>query len=196
MKNKDNNLASDSEDQLCDKQMILTGDENIPFYVLVTLISFVLLCLVPSQASIIDTHKGWFLQPMLGPLIGLSIMAFFSCVMLAGKLKALFSIDLKTWSEYLYDALSYNRVAVITSILFHFYIHLLNVTGFFLTTLVFVSLLLALSRLLNRNWFIATFLVSVAIVFIFRYVIGLWMDDVWLYQFLPADWSDFANSYL
>ncbi|WP_428035680.1 hypothetical protein [Amphritea sp.] len=196
MKNNDNNLASDNEDQLCEKQMILSGEDNIPFYVLVILTSIILLCFIPSQASIIDTSKGWFLQPMIGPLVGLSVMTLFSSVMLIGKLKALFSVDLKSWLEYLYDAVSYNRVAVITSVLFYVYIHLLNVTGFFLTTLVFVSLLLALSRLLNRNWFVATFLVTAAIVFIFRYVIGLWMDDVWLYQFLPADWSDFANSYL
>ncbi|MBR9867769.1 MAG: tripartite tricarboxylate transporter TctB family protein [Oceanospirillales bacterium] len=196
MKNKDNNSPTDNEDMLCEKRRLLNGEDNFPFYILVILVSIGLLCFVPSQARIIDTDKGWFLQPMIAPLIGLGIMAIFSLVMVAGKLKEIFSVDLKTWSEYLYDSVSYNRVPVITSVFFYIYIHMLNVTGFFLTTLLFVTVLLALSRLLNRYWFIATFLVTVAIAFIFRYVIGLWMDDVWLYEFLPNDWSDFANSYL
>ena len=133
---------------------------------------------------------------MLGPALGLGIMAIFSFVKIISHLKVILSISFAEWSDYLFEVISDSRVPIIISVMFYLYVHTINIIGFFLSTFIFTSILLSLSRLLNRFWLLITFLVTLFILFIFRGAIGLWMEDVWLYQFLPPYLSEFANKYL
>ncbi len=167
-----------------------------PFYIFSLAVALILILFIPSEAKWIDTKKGWFLQPMLIPWVGLSVMAVFSFISLIPHLKCIVKTRLGFWLDYIIEALSESRVAIITSVLFFIYINSLNVIGFFLSTYLFVCTLLLLSRLFSRFWLIIALLTTLVIILIFRVAIGLWMEDVWLYEFLPDAWADFANRYL
>lgn len=180
---------------ICEKKITIVGEDRLPFYVLTGVVSLVLLFYIPSEASIIDTKKGWFLQPMVGPALGLSIMALFSAIKLAGSVKLLIAVNYRVWFNYMFDAMSESRVPIIVGIVFYVYINSINVIGFFLSTFLFACALLYLSNLLNRFWLLVTFLTTLSILLIFRMGIGLWMEDVWLYGLFPDQLSEFANSY-
>lgn len=153
-----------------------------------------LLLLLPDEASWVDTRRGWFTQPMTGSALGLSIMTLFAgWRVITGY---------RNWHpnrqlmDELMNAVSGYRVALLSSVLFFFYINSLDVIGFVPASLLFVTTLLWLSRLLNRLWFLAALGTLTALVLIFRVGLSLWLPDVWLYEQLPVQWADFANQYL
>jgi hypothetical protein len=168
-------------------------------YWVLLLVSLVLLGLIPDQASWVTTKRGWFTQPMIGCKLGLSIMAIFSLVRVAQSLKE-FRNSTTTRGEktleLMFDGLESYRTALFSSLLFFLYIQSLSVIGFMLSTLVFTSVLLWLSRLLNRTWFITNLLTVAALIAIFRITLHIWLPDVWLYSLLPDDLADLANQYL
>lgn len=174
---------------------LLRGSKPYPFYTAVFLTCLVLLLLLPGQVKWMN-QEGWYLQPALGPLIGLLTALIFSFAQIIGVLLKLIKISPSVWLEYISEVVSESRVAVITSFIFYFYLHSVNKIGFFLSSFILISTLIFLTRLMNRFWLLMTFLVTVLIILIFRVAIGLWMDDVWLYEKLPNALADFCNKYL
>lgn len=163
------------------------------------LISLVLLCFVPSQATWVSTTHGWFTQPMLGSLLGLSILCLFSLFRVIQSLKDFSNTPIgrgENTVEAIFDALDGFRTALVASVLFFVYIKLLDVIGFMIATTAFTITLLWMSRLLNRTWFISALLTVTALIIIFRFVLHIWLPDVWLYSLLPDAMADFANQYL
>lgn len=156
--------------------------------------SLLLLLLLPAQAPWIDTQRGWFTQPAMGSLLGLSVMTVFALVRVVTRYRQ--------WHpghqllEELFATISSYRVALLSGVLFFLYINSLALIGFILATVLFVSTLLWLSRLLDRFWFITTLGTVATLVVIFRVGLNLWLPEVWLYEQLPARWADFANQYL
>lgn len=166
---------------------------GVYWFILVS--SVALLIVLPEQAAWVKTKRGWYTQPMIGPLLGITILATFSAL----RLLVSFKLDaLKRLNplEELAQAAGNYRVALFSSALFFLYINTLSVFGFALATLLFVSTLLWLSRLLDRFWFSCTFLTITALILIFRVGVSIWLPDVWLYGLLPDNWADFANQYL
>lgn len=158
-------------------------------------VTLILLCLLPFQAPLVHTSRGWFLQPVFGSSVGLIVLAIFTSVRVIesvnnGYLKQLKPLDA------LIETISGCRTAVISSVLFFVYINSLSVLGFLLSTLLFVTTLLWLCRLLDKIWFLATLGTLTVMVLIFRVGVSLWLPDVWLYSLLPDNWADFANQYL
>lgn len=164
-------------------------------YWLILITTIALLAIVPDQAKWVTTSRGWYTQPMLGPILGLSVLAFFAVARLVLSFK--FS-DLKNVNliEAFFESLSEYRVAIFSSVLFVIYINTLSVFGFALATLLFVSTLLWLSRLLNRFWFGWTVATLSIMILIFRVVVSVWLPDSWLYNLLPEEWASLANQYL
>ncbi|MGB1237599.1 MAG: hypothetical protein ACPG4U_05270 [Pseudomonadales bacterium] len=154
-----------------------------------------LLALTPSQAPWITTSRGWFIQPMFGSTLGITIIALFSAVRVIQSIKAGYLAHFRL-IEALVEAVSAYRTAIFSALLFYLYVQSLPVIGFVLASLVFVITLLWLSRLLNRTWLLACLFTLIAMVLIFRVAVSLWLPDVWLYSFLPAQLSNFANQYL
>jgi cation transport ATPase len=157
--------------------------------------SVLLLCFLPSETQWIDTKRGWYTQPILSPSLGLGVLALFSLVRCIQSLfqdyqHGYFSID------KLVDSAQNYRVALLSAALFFVYVHTLSITGFFITTVVFVTVLLWLSRLLNRAWFFYTLMTTALLVLIFRVGVNVWLPDVALYDLLPETLSIFANQYL
>ncbi|TBW58175.1 tripartite tricarboxylate transporter TctB family protein [Marinobacter halodurans] len=168
-------------------------------YRLLFAVSLVFLCLVPTQASWVSTTRGWYTQPMLGSLLGLSIFSLFSLYRVIQSFRVKSSESTARNGniiENAFEALESYRTALVASALFFVYIELLDVIGFMLATTLFVTTLLWMSRLLNRTWLISALLTVAALIFIFRFVLHIWLPDVWLYSLLPNDLADFANQYL
>lgn len=173
----------------------LPQEKRYGIYWCILALALILLCLLPFQTPLIHTQRGWFLQPMFGSSVGLSLLVIFTSVRVIQSIKDGF---LKRWNviESLFETLSSYRTALISAVLFFVYINSLSVLGFTLSTLLFTTTLLWLSRLLNRTWFLATLGTLAAMILIFRVGVSLWLPDVWLYSLLPDSWSDIANQYL
>ncbi len=179
-----------------DKEITISVENhNTSVYWLILVASVALLIVMPEQAKWIETKRGWFTQPMVGSTLGLSIMVIFAAW------RAVFSFNPQACTpanilESFFDSLGRYRVAIITSALFFLYVNTLSLIGFVPATLALVTLLLWLSRLLDRFWFTTTLFTLFVIVVIFRVGLTLWLPDVWLYEFLPTEWADLANQYL
>ncbi|MBN0988546.1 hypothetical protein JW499_08870 [Amphritea sp. ZJ14W] len=173
----------------------MTQEKNYGIYWFILALTLILLCLLPFQAPLIHTNRGWFLQPMFGSSVGLLLLTIFTSVRVIESLKAGF---LKRWNitESVFDTLSSYRTALISAALFFLYINTLSVLGFVPSTLLFITTLLWMCRLLDRTWFLATLATLTVMVLIFRVGVSLWLPDVWLYSLFPESWADFANQYL
>nr|WP_246624623.1 hypothetical protein [Oceanobacter mangrovi] len=172
------------------------------------LLGTVLLALLPWQASWIDTSKGWYIQPMIGSSLGLVIMTLFAALrvgqaarrVLADRAQSDRAGQTSMRPDNLINQLACvvlgYRTAIICGLLFLLYIESLSVVGFTLSTLLFITTLLLLSRLLNRFWLLMAVLATAMMVLVFRVGVSVWMPDVWLYGLLPDQLADFANMYL
>lgn len=176
-------------------QLLLRSKARYPLYMSLFLVALGLLVSLPDQVEFLG-DEGWYLQPALGPVIGLGIMLIFSFIYISRAMLQLVRVPLAVWLEYVADLVSQSRVPILTSGLFYLYIHTVGVIGFFLSTFLFITTLVFLTRLLTRFWLAMSLLASVLIVLVFRVGIGLWMDNVWLYDQLPRALSDFCNMYL
>lgn len=166
------------------------------FFIVTFVISCYLIFSFPEHTTTtLKRVRGWYTQPYVAPLVGLSILAFFSFIKLLTLLKP--QQGEPTLVQGLIDNLPYYQVVVITGGLFVVYIYALGWIGFAPATLLFVLALLWLSRLLTWFWaFCAVAAVSM-IVLIFRVGVNIWFPDVVLYEALFSDdvlW--FMNSYL
>ncbi|WP_243431780.1 hypothetical protein [Aliamphritea spongicola] len=173
----------------------LVEQRTFGIYWLLLAVAAALLILLPEEAKWVNTKRGWYTQPMIGPAIGLSVLMIFTAVrlMISFRLIWLRSIDP---IDSLLATLSNYRVALFSSALFFLYINTLSVFGFALATLMFVTTLLWLSRLLDRFWFACTLGTVTALILIFRVGVSVWLPDVWLYELLPEELANFANQYL
>lgn len=182
--------------------MIVPNKNSIKpdIYWVFLILSIVLILLAPYQAAWVNTKRGWYTQPMTGALLGLGIMAIFSAYRAIQLTRVNTSeghsnIFRQNPLETLVSLLDSYRTALIASVLFYIYIKSLSIIGFIVATFIFVTVLLWLSRLLNRTWLFATIGTLIALVLIFRVAVSVWLPDVWLYSFLPDSLSDFANRY-
>ncbi|WP_246590252.1 tripartite tricarboxylate transporter TctB family protein [Marinobacterium ramblicola] len=174
-------------------------DRSYGIYWFLLLVSLVLLCLIPDQAAWVDTKRGWYTQPMIGSTLGLVVMAMFSLVRVAQSFKDFRNSPIGRGDntvELVFDGLDSFRTALVSSLLFFLYIQSLELLGFMLSTAIFTTVLLWLSRLLNRTWLIANLLTVAALILIFRVGLHIWLPDAWLYSLLPDNLSDLANQYL
>lgn len=183
--------------------MVETDDTQVESvcgtYGLLFLVSLVFLCLLPYQAAWVTTDRGWYTQPVLGPALGLGILAIFSLVRIAQAFKhrrGSASGSAGNVIEMLFDRLENYRTALMSSLLFFLYVRSLSLFGFLLSTVLFISTLLWLCRLFDRTWFFANLLTVAALVIIFRIILHIWFPDAWLYSLLPDNLADLANQYL
>lgn len=175
--------------------------ESLPshyyFYLLSFIGSVTLILLQPTQAKEVQNAHGWFSQPYVAPLLGLSIIALFSGIyLLVNTIKHFNHLKRINPIELVFGAISKYRTAVIISGFFFLYIFSLSIIGFALSSFILVLTMLWISNLFTRFWVVTSFISIGVIVLVFRVVIALWLPDVWLFSFLPDSMADFANMYL
>ncbi|MEJ6080340.1 hypothetical protein MT391_17675 [Vibrio sp. 1-Bac 57] len=170
---------------------------NYYFYLLSFIGSLVLILLQPFEAAAVTTTHGWYSQPFVAPLFGLSIISIFSGTYLLVNTKKNFHC-LKNVNpiELSFNAVSKYRTAIIISMFFYLFIASLSVVGFAISSFVLIISMLWISNLFNRFWVVMS-LISVSIlIVIFRVIVSVWLPDVWLYNLFPDSLSEFANMYL
>lgn len=168
---------------------------TLPFYFAFFISCVVLLCLMTSEVRIFS-DKGWYLQPMLGPAIGLTVMTILCFVKLLQGAMFFKYVSIASIVQYITRTVSAHRITFWAMGSFYVYVHALSVIGFLLSNLVLLLFMLFISKRLDRFWGPMAVLAAIGIVVVFRMVVGLWMDDVWLYSLLPDAASDFCNMYL
>ncbi|EEY44019.1 hypothetical protein AB1F87_002855 [Vibrio mimicus] len=183
------------------EERAVLATENLPshyyFYLLSFIGSIALILLQPSQAGEVQNAHGWFSQPYVAPLLGLSIIALFSGIyLLVNTIKHFDYLKCINPIELAFSAISKYRTAVIISGFFSLYIFSLSIIGFALSSFILVLTMLWISNLFTRFWIATSFFAIVLIVLVFRVVIALWLPDVWLFSLLPDSMADFANRYL
>lgn len=164
-------------------------------YWLILLIAIGLVAMLHDQVIWVNGKRGWYTQPAIAPAAGLGILLCFTLIRLLVSFKVS-SLKLFDPVEALFEGLGNYRTALFSSFLFFIYIQSLSVMGFVIATVIFVTTLLWISRLLNWFWFSCTLGTVFILVLIFRVAISFWLPDVWLYSLLPDEWADFANQYL
>jgi len=169
--------------------------KTLPFYFVFFCCAAVLMYFIGDEVKVFN-DKGWYLQPMLGPAIGLSIMTLLSFIKVVQSFVFLRFLSLSVVLHYLTQMVSVHRIAFWAAGSFYIYIHALSLIGFLPSNLVLLLFMLFVAKKLDRYWGLVACATAVAIVVIFRVVIGLWMDDVWLYGLLPDSAADFCNMYL
>ncbi|WP_421848137.1 hypothetical protein [Marinomonas sp.] len=174
---------------------MIEQSKTLPFYFAFFCCCALLLYFISDEVRVFS-DKGWYLQPMLGPAIGLSIMTLSSLIKTIQGLAYCRYLSLSVVFQYLIQIVSVHRIAFWAVGAFYVYIHALSVIGFLPSNLVLLLFMLFISKKLDRYWGWIACATAVAIVMIFRVVIGLWMDDVWLYGLLPDAAADFCNMYL
>lgn len=163
-------------------------------YLFLLVFSVSLILLIFKETQWVDTSRGWYLQPRATSLFGLTVFSFFTFVRVI-QFRKNYSIAFFLSSNNFSDLLERYRTAVVSSFVFLIYIFTLSVFGFALATFFFIITLLWLSRLLNFYWLLVSFFSVVTLVLIFRVGVNLWLPDVWIYDFLPSNISDFMNKY-
>lgn len=165
------------------------------FFIVMLLITVYLIVQFPEHTREVKRSRGWYTQPYIAPLVGLSILAFFSFLKLLTVIRPI--KDEPSLLETLVSNLAYYRVVLITAVLFVIYLFSMSYIGFAPATFLFVLSLLWLSRLLNWFWALNTLVAVSLIVLIFRAGVNIWFPDVALYEHLFSDeilW--FMNRYL
>ncbi len=174
-------------------------DKSYGVYWFLLLAALLLLCLVPDQAAWVNTTRGWYTQPLLGCVLGLGVMALFALVRVVESLKNFRESPIgrgENTVETVFDELESYRTALVSSLLFFLYVQSLSAFGFMLSTLVFTTVLLWMSRLLSLNWFITNLVTVAVLILIFRVTLNIWLPDAWIYSLLPDNLADLANQYL
>lgn len=167
------------------------------FYLLSFIGSFSLILLQSQQAPGVTTTHGWYSQPFVAPIFGLSIISIFSGIYLLINTRKHFSY-LKSVNpiELTFYAISKYRTAIIISVFFYLYILSLSVIGFAPSSFIMILSMLWISNLFDRFWVMMALISVVTLVLVFRVAVNVWLPDVWIYSFLPDSLSEFANMYL
>lgn len=164
-------------------------------YLFLSLLGVVFITLIFYQVRWITTDKGWFLQPRITSGFGLIIFTFFALIRtLQFYRKDAIKVALNPAT--LANLMERYRTTAVSSFLFLIYIFSLSKIGFVISTFLFITTLIVMSRLFNKYWLVVTVFSVMGLVLIFRIGVSLWMPDVWLYEFFPNSWADFANRYL
>jgi len=164
------------------------------FFIITTLVSFYLIYFYKDFTTDITRDHGWYTHPHIAPLFGLCLFALFSTIKLFLVIKPIKG-ERKLLESFVFGLGEY-RLVFITAILFFVYINIITVVGFALSTLLFVLLIMWLSRLLSPLWAFNSFIAVALIILIFRVGVNIWIPDVALYEALfSGETLWFMNAY-
>lgn len=160
--------------------------ESFALNALFAAISVTLLILLPTATSSGPDNSGWWTQPWTMPLVALSLLSLGNVISLfvAGR-------DLVA-NRPTADEIAEARAAIAgwfrpIEFFAYFlgYIWLLGRAGYFLSTALFIQLLLFRVGLRQTRWVIAGLLAALALTVVFRWGLGIWVPTADLYGLFP-----------
>lgn len=159
-------------------------------------ISFALFAALPVATSSGPDNSGWWTQPWTMPLVALTLLCVGNAVtlVLAGR-------DLmanRPSPEELTEAAAAIRGWFRPVEFFAYflgYIWLLGRAGYFLSTVLFIQLLLFRVGLRQTRWVIGGVVAALALTAVFRWGLGIWVPTADLYDLFPGAARKFATKW-
>jgi hypothetical protein len=160
-------------------------------------ITLVLMLLAPFATRPQPVGKAWYLAPINWPLFSLGIAAVAGAVLAWRFLRAWRAApDAGVYRTNALSAFGGLAFALEYSLYFCAYLIAVGWVGFGIATLVFLQFVVWRAGLRGRSWVLATVLVTIAIVVIFRLGIGLWFPLAPLFKLFPAWVGNFLGGVL
>jgi len=159
--------------------------------------TLVLIALAPFATRPQPADKAWYLAPINWPLFSLGMAAIAGAVIAWRFLRARHAApDARMFRANAFSAFGGLAFALEYSLYFCAYLFAVSWIGFGLATLAFLQFVVWRAGLRGRRWIVATFLLTVTIVVIFRLGIGLWFPLAPLFKLFPAWVGNFFGSVL
>ena len=160
--------------------------ETLALTAVFTVVTGVLLVLLPVQTSSGPDSSGWWTQPWTLPAIVLGILFLANVVSLAKDI-----VDLKRTpaseteiTEAKSEIVGWFK-PVEFFVYFLGYLYALAYLGYFLSTALFIQWLLYRSGLRTARWRLAGLLATLALTAVFRWGLGIWVPTAELYDLFP-----------
>ncbi|MCA1493206.1 tripartite tricarboxylate transporter TctB family protein [Ensifer sp. NBAIM29] len=150
-------------------------------------VAIVLIGLAPFATRPQPMDKGWYLAPINWPLISLAL-ALVSGAILSWRFWASYrsTEDHDAFQRESLWAFGGMGAAIEYSVYFCIYLVGVSYLGFAIATVLFLQFVAWRSGLRGRKWVLATLVVAIGIVLIFRLGIDLWFPLAPVFKFLPA----------
>lgn len=160
--------------------------ETLALTTIFTVVTGGLLLALPWQTRSGPDSSGWWTQPWLMPLIALLILFLANVTSLAKDLLAMRRAP----------ASGAEKQAALTEVFgwfrpleffayFLLYLGSLKYLGYFLSTALFIQLILYRVKLRSSEWRIRGLLAALALTAIFRWGLGIWVPTAELYDLFP-----------
>lgn len=150
--------------------------------------SALLLILIPVATDTGPPEQGWWTQPALMPTIAISVMVL-SAAYLFGKHIYVFrkNPELAVENRLVRNEMFEWLKPFEYFIYYCFYIWLLGIVGYFLSSLIFIIILCIRTGLRNFRWMVVALLSALALVALFRWGLKVWVPVPELYELFPKD---------
>lgn len=179
-------LSGDSDHIDDDDEIIPAEAEGMAATVLLAVV-LVLIALAPFATRAQPAGKAWYLAPVNWPLFSLGMAAFAGAAIVWRFVKAWRAVpDPAAFRANVLWAFGGMGIALEYSLYFCIYLLAVAWLGFSIATLVFLEFVVWRSGLRGPKWVLATFLVTVGIIVVFRLGIGLWFPLSPLLKLFPA----------
>jgi len=159
------------------------------FYGFMFLVGLAFLLLVPVLTERGPADQGWWTQPAFMPRLSLILIALTATYLCFQHFRANRSNKLEeTKGETTLKSELIQWIKPLEYFIYYIgYIWLLDLIGYFLSSLIFILLLAWRVGLRSPRWMLAGFLFAVSLVAAFRWALGVWVPPAELYELFPKD---------
>ena len=158
------------------------------FYGFMFLVGVGLLLLVPIATTPGPETQGWWTQPAFMPRLSLLLIALTATYLCFRHFRTLRA---EGTGATVQSGLSTELIQWLRPLEFFVYyigyIWLLDLIGYFLSSLLFILVLSWRVGLRSRKWMLAGFLFAIALVAMFRWSLGVWVPQAELYGLFSKD---------
>jgi len=158
------------------------------FYGFILIVGVAFLLLVPVLTKPGPTTQGWWTQPAFMPRISLLLIAITAAYLCFQHIHTLRD---GSATEHADTSLKNELIQWIKPLEYFIYyigyIWLLDLIGYFLSSLLFILLLTWRVNLRSPRWMLTGFLFAIVLVAAFRWALGIWVPQAELYGLFPRD---------
>jgi hypothetical protein len=150
-------------------------------------IAAILMILAPFATRPQPPGRGWYLAPINWPLVSLGLVLLAGGILVWRHFRARArATESRAFDRASLSAFDGMRGAIEYSFWFCLYLLGVSYLGFAIATLIFLQLVVWRAGLRGWKWVMTAFLVTVAIVVIFRLGVGLWFPLAPIFRLMPA----------
>ena len=158
------------------------------FYAFMFIVGVGLLLLVPFATSPGPEDQGWWTQPAFMPRLSLILIALTATYLCFQHFIVSRRSDRAVAEGTSLGAELFEWIKPLEFFVYYIgYIYLLDLIGYFLSSLLFILVLSWRIGLRSPRWLLTGFLFAVALIAMFRWALGVWVPQAELYGLFPKD---------